>query len=294
MVAAAPALQNPRPFQHLPPASSKEGKTLVTGLPPGQTWCPLCGKTFEPDALVCLRCGYDLRTGRRTRHPKLPAAETPAPSAVGPALAACAVAAGIAGIAWAAISIALQNPLGYAAPLVGLAAGLGMIAGTKQRSDNLAAVAFGFALCALVLAKLMMIAWTAHPGILASSESQTDLQAAVFTQMLREPGRDERTLRMVRGYLLDDEEESVTRADLGADGTATLAEVERRAAELASKPGSELALPVARKQYRAAPWADRAALHVSRWDVLWIVVALILAWLAPLKAPAQAGNSGRA
>ncbi len=261
----------------------------MTGLPLGQTWCPRCGKTFEPNALVCLRCGYDLRTGRRTRHAKPSETDKSAQSSVGLALVASAAAAGLTGIGWAALSITLQEPLGYAAPVVGLAAGVGMIAGTKQRTDNLAAAAFGFALCALVLAKLIMVAWTTHPGILASSESQVDLQAAVLTQMSQEPGHDERALRMVRSYLLE-EEEGVRRADLDAEGLRILDEVERRAAELARNPRGELAWPVARKHYRMASLADRAALHVSRWDVLWIVIALVLAWLLPLKAPAKDGE----
>ena len=174
-----------------------------------------------------------------------------------------------------------------------LGAGLGMIAGTKQRTDNLAAVAFGFALCALFLAKLMMLAWTPHPGILSSPEAQAELQVAVATHMLSEPRENEQLVRKVRSYLLD-EEDSVARADLGADGIRVLDEVERRAAKLIRSPNSEITRPVAQKRYRAASWAGRASLHVSPWDLLWMVVAMVLAWLVPLNAPSGAGRAGRA
>lgn len=42
--------------------------------------CPGCGKALPPNAVICVECGYDTRTGKRLRGVARPSDATPIPS----------------------------------------------------------------------------------------------------------------------------------------------------------------------------------------------------------------------
>jgi hypothetical protein len=111
-------------------AAPKSAKS--TSSPAAKSGCPGCGAALEKSAVICVKCGYNARTGKKleTRHEDIdasagrPAKATKVTLLKGTALSAIGAALG-AGV-WVAIAIFTGYEVGYVAWGLGAAAGIGM------------------------------------------------------------------------------------------------------------------------------------------------------------------------
>lgn len=135
--------------------------------PPGgglRTGCPGCGVALAPDAVVCVRCGFDARSGKALRTAVAPTHE-PKPAAppkersvlaagtsylVGACLGAGLAAVLGAGI-WAGLISAAQIQLKFTAVIVGALCGIGAAYGARGNvSAVTGAIAVVFAVAAII------------------------------------------------------------------------------------------------------------------------------------------------
>ncbi|USN98279.1 MAG: hypothetical protein H6810_08830 [Phycisphaeraceae bacterium] len=134
--------------------------------------CPGCGSPVEAEAVVCTRCGINVKTGKKS--PEIRAATAgagaKAAAAVGGAVAAPVfwtiggLAGGLIGAGvWAAVAAFLHVELGWIAWGVGVLAGIGVMMGAKGNGGVMAGLwAAGIALVCVAAEKFGAIAILMH------------------------------------------------------------------------------------------------------------------------------------
>jgi hypothetical protein len=137
--------------------------------------CPHCGAAMAGEAVLCVNCGYDRRTGRKLAFASLAEPAKPAPPNFGrkgankpvdhmapsgsfvAGLGMSAVFALGASVLWFAVAWATGYAIAYIAILIGGAAGVGMQMGQKGYSRSGGIAAAGMTLGAILVAKLAVI-----------------------------------------------------------------------------------------------------------------------------------------
>jgi DNA-directed RNA polymerase subunit RPC12/RpoP len=137
--------------------------------------CPHCSLPMAGDAVLCVNCGYDRRTGRKVavasvaepaKPPPLPAGRKGAGKVVDymaptgsfvAGLVVSAVFALGASVVWFVVAWATGFAIGYIAILIGIAAGVGMQIGQKGHSRVGGVAAAAMTLGAIIVAKIAVI-----------------------------------------------------------------------------------------------------------------------------------------
>jgi hypothetical protein len=136
--------------------------------------CPSCRSEMERDAVLCMGCGYDVRTGKSiTTSPAKKQSLLPAALAAKPknkpvdlmapegslllGVAMCAAFAFVASLLWIAVAWVTGFSIGYIAILIGGAAGVGMRVGHKGFSKTGGMIAAAMTLAAILCAKLVVM-----------------------------------------------------------------------------------------------------------------------------------------
>jgi len=152
---------------------------------PGATpssMCPNCTASIASDALICVECGYNTRTGQLMGAgasgdiPGVSAGEAARSlgkagagllgslagsfGELGLGVTLSALGAILGGVIWYAIARGIEAELGWIAVLVGLLAGIGMRMGVKGQSGLGALVAIPLAILAIAGAKYMYFSTT--------------------------------------------------------------------------------------------------------------------------------------
>lgn len=140
---------------------AKPAKPAVTS--GAKTSCPGCGAAMDKAAVICVKCGFNARTGKKleTKHEDVDApAATPAKGTKvtllkGTVLSAVGAALG-AGL-WVAIVVFTGYEVGYVAWALGAAAGIGMAIAHDDDDGTLAGIiAAGMSIAGILAAKFLM------------------------------------------------------------------------------------------------------------------------------------------
>ena len=133
--------------------------------------CPQCKSPLAAGAVLCVNCGYDVRTGRKTAVATAPAravasgrtakkaAKRSATALMGPLLAGTifsAIAALVASGLWIIVAAATGYAVGFIAIAIGVAAGIGMVAGNKDTSPIGGLIAAVTTILAILFAKVVV------------------------------------------------------------------------------------------------------------------------------------------
>jgi hypothetical protein len=115
--------------------------------------CPDCQAFIDPEASICIYCGYNSKTGKRVSTRVIAAAKDKEPSAVGtvasglagsvwwvPSLLCGLIGAMIGAAIWYGIGIAINFEIGYVAALVGFLAGGGCYLGARGNAGIMTGV----------------------------------------------------------------------------------------------------------------------------------------------------------
>ena len=157
---------------------------------PATVRCPSCGSALQADAVLCVNCGYDLRT----RSKVAPKREQPAPGMPVPkyldagkksgpkdkiapqrsifiGIAGSAAGALIGGLVWFGVAMATGYEFYFLALIVGAAAGAGMQIGQQGYSTIGGFIAGGMTFVGVLLAKLAIVAAVLMPMVNRSSRA---------------------------------------------------------------------------------------------------------------------------
>jgi len=168
---AAPSTQEPDPFQALCDAADE--MALAAPATEDVPRCPQCRSMMGGGAVVCIKCGYDSRSGKRLVTEAT--AQKPAKKLFGGGqkkqpedrmapdgsfilgLILSTVFALAASLVWIGIAWATGLTIGYIAILIGAAAGLGMQAGHRGYSALGGVAAAGITFATIMLAKYTVL-----------------------------------------------------------------------------------------------------------------------------------------
>lgn len=134
------------------PARGRTGPAIVP--------CAACGAAMPADAVLCVACGYDTRTGKTVKSAstgRRTAIASDTTRRVGSLVLGCvlsAVFAAICGSVWYSAAAKFGNALGVAAWAVGFAAGVGMAIGARGDGIGLGVAASAIALLSVFVAKI--------------------------------------------------------------------------------------------------------------------------------------------
>ncbi len=132
----------------------------------GSNECSACGSRLTPGAVICVACGFDLRSGKQHETKKvLEDDETPSKRKAAASQTASlargalfsAIGAALGAAVWAAVAIGLDVQLGWIAWGLGFAAGAGMAIGHEDKDGTVAGiVAGGISILGIVGAKFYL------------------------------------------------------------------------------------------------------------------------------------------
>ena len=169
--------------------------------------CPSCSAPLPQSAALCVKCGYDVATGktRVTQRPdeagkkkkkKREAGETSSMLLLGRGIALSGLGALLGAVVWALVAVATHREIGWIAWAVGAAAGGGMSLGYDDKSDGTVPgiLAAFIALGGIVLGKVFILVWVLYPLLTGNLEEFAFQREAVAgnmaTQALEQRGID--------------------------------------------------------------------------------------------------------
>jgi len=187
---------------------------------------------------------------------------------------AAAVAVG-GGALCGTLAAVLDLGLGFAVWIIGLLAGGALAVVGKERTERGGLTAVAFTVAGLVVWKLLVIAG-AMPGLVLEQAGEEGKICAAVTAQLRSEGA---VRPDVAAVLLDtDEEGTLETPELAEELRAATDRIDRRVSELTPGQRRELKRRIADRIFDEMGFAERAALHVSPWDALWLLLAAGAAW----------------
>ncbi len=178
--AARQATEPPGDYAVAPPPAGETGSSTAgtaggTGRAPDtEPKCPSCGASLKAGDVLCVQCGYDLRSGKkleisgpddREADPTASDAVSHAARSVGSYLLGCIlslVGMLIGAVVWYVVALIFGVELGWIAWGVGLLAGLGMLLGSRKEND-LAGITAAF----ISIAGIFAAKWLIFASILA-------------------------------------------------------------------------------------------------------------------------------
>lgn len=235
--------------------------------------CPSCGYAYNPGAKICIKCGRHLATGINAKTIAAGKKAGTLAGKAGLAMAASGVAAIVGGVVWAVVAVKANHELGILAWGIGLLAGGGIIAFTKERSARLGVAAVAFALLGLVIGKVLSVQW-----ITSSDLAMEELLAD-----------DDFVLNATLYFMVENGEFSddvIAQWDAVPVGEMMPPELEAHMVELASqrmltmtdderKLVTRSLLGVLTQQ---APWTEKLTAALGLHDILWTILAVASAW----------------
>ncbi len=168
--------------------------------------CPSCAAPMPQSAALCVKCGYDVATGRTrvTQRPdeavkkkkKREAGESSGMLLLARGIALSSVGALLGAAVWALVAVATHREIGWIAWAVGAAAGGGMSLGYDDKSDGTVPgiLAAFIALGGIVMGKVFILVWVLYPLLTGNLEDFAFQREAVAgnmaTQVLEQRGID--------------------------------------------------------------------------------------------------------
>lgn len=134
------------------PAREPAGSAIVP--------CAACGAAMPADAVLCVACGYNTRTGKMVKSAstgRRTAMASDTARRVGSLVLGCVlgvICAAVCGAVWYFAAIKFGNALGVAAWAVGFATGVGMAIGARADGIGLGVAASAIALLSVFAAKI--------------------------------------------------------------------------------------------------------------------------------------------
>lgn len=154
------------------------------------TSCMLCHKPMPADAVLCVSCGYDARSGRRLGKAKTSTSIRSKLSKLsgimgtfpmGCLLCAVGVAIGI-GI-WVAFAVMTGREIGWIAWGVGVLAGAGMLFGYQDSTDRAGVVAACMTIVGVLVAKAFVFIFVVYSMVTGDTEKLPFLRLYVHQQL---------------------------------------------------------------------------------------------------------------
>jgi hypothetical protein len=136
-------------------------------VPDAGTRCPSCGASFQAGAVLCIQCGYDLRSGKKLEvsshadDPEPARAVSQAARSVGSYLLGCILSlAGvlIGAVVWYVVALMVGVELGWIAWGLGFLGGLGMLLGSRKENDLAGITAAFISIVGIFAAKWLIFA----------------------------------------------------------------------------------------------------------------------------------------
>ena len=167
--------------------------------------CPECGHAMAPEAVVCMACGHNAKTGKKLSSKVLKAkpdraAPNPVPSfATGPTVtmvAGAAIAAALGAGIWAGIIIGVEAELRFIALIVGAMVGIGAAYGARGNAGVLSGgVAVLFAIAAILVGRYI--------GVSSIIDTEISRVSAEMRDDFEEFTEDEQ-VRLAKQVIADD------------------------------------------------------------------------------------------
>ena len=157
--------------------------------------CPSCASPMPQSAALCVKCGYDVATGktRVTQRPdeaakkkkKREAGESSGMLLLARGIALSSVGALLGAVVWALVAVATHREIGWIAWGVGAAAGGGMSLGYDDKSDGTVPgiLAAFIALGGIVMGKVFILVWVLFPLLTGNLEDFAFQREAVAGNM---------------------------------------------------------------------------------------------------------------
>jgi hypothetical protein len=158
--------------------------------------CPSCAAPMPQTAALCVKCGYDVATGktRVTQRPdeaaqkkkkKREAGESSGMLLLARGIALSSVGALLGAVVWALVAVATHREIGWIAWAVGAAAGGGMSLGYDDKSDGTVPgiLAAFIALGGIVMGKVFILVWVLYPLLTGNLEDFAFQREAVAGNM---------------------------------------------------------------------------------------------------------------
>lgn len=213
-------------------AANEQGASVAADQPlrpePGGALlpCPKCSAPLATGAVICTSCGYNAKTGRKTKGASLaPGAvevATKAAKTAGSFVLGCilaAVGAGIGAGVWYFIAVKAGHEVGYIAWGLGLITGFGMAVGSRMGGNVPGVVAAAIAVAGIAAAKCFVAAFVIY-AVASGDTDNTELKKAfVILHMVPE-------LLMEQG--IDPDEATKQQWDMAADDAAQTVEAMSR------------------------------------------------------------------
>lgn len=232
--------------------------------------CPKCKGHLNEGAVICVRCGHNLRIGvnaKTVARAQLAASIT---GRTGLTIGAAIIAAVAGGAVWAGIVVATGYEVGYVAIGIGLLVGLVVAIGARGQSEGVGVLAAGVAVVGLLVGKLLIFQWGV-PSVMTEmlEKEPTMLQVALMQRMAVNEEFDAE----IQAALDSDD------GEMAPELEARLNEaVQARFAELDDSQRKELGRWMADQMLTSVSIADRLKATLSWWDLLWGVLAVSTAY----------------
>ena len=135
--------------------------------------CPACDSAIPDGAALCVSCGYNLLTGKKTKAASARKADAAAATrrfALGAGTFAFGCALSFAGalvgaVLWSVVSVITEYEIGYIAWGLGVLAGGGMVLGYRTGNLRAGVAAAGIAIVGIVAAKATVFVYLSYPEL---------------------------------------------------------------------------------------------------------------------------------